>query len=615
MMLTVDMLSLLLVVVMVCDFANASQLEIQAFQPAVVPIRQITTLTLKTSGELNVTSNTSLQCRFKDISVPARKEDGFIFCDTPPIKNTDKVSLYLDVDGQLFKTKKPLYFHEPFKVSNITPTVVAPAQNIHLSVNGISCKDWMQYFVRFQTPNGTKKTQQGICKDSVVSCYVPEFPPNTLLRVGLTLSNRLVEWARQKILVQYPIDAMQSPVKDIEKDIMKKGAFTFLVELKDRFSNSLKVNEKDNKSHAKVSVQYSSQDGPKSMQFLECSKKLMKSGVGDQYTLNCAGAEQERIFFYPSINNVPIGGQAKYEASTTLCPGKSSCEVTEKSKTSPLAIILGCVGGAIVVLLIAVILHVYIERHYTAKYELEKRRKQKMLGSAELELVEQEQKDVTNESTLQQGNDSEGMTSAPATNTAVEKGTKRDSTESHLGACGTQEGCEPGHQGCDQEEEAELQNPMTREGENDNQSDEGIEMDTVNMRSILNNVYNIEMNTGEVEQDGFSTLLARLQTSADRFSALVEAGEDTKCNQQEKQGKELQSHPLILIEQMERDVQEIDELCKEQEDNTATKKTKDILHALRLAFDESNRMGRCSLLALIEDLHENVADLGTVAAN
>ena len=119
---------------------------------------------------------------------------------------------------------------------------------------------------------------------------------------------------------------MQSPVKDIEKDIMKKGAFTFLVELKDRFSNSLKVNEKDNKSHAKVSVQYSSQDGPKSMQFLECSKKLMKRGVGDQYTLNCAGAEQERIFFYPSINNVPIGGQAKYEASTTLCPGKSSCE-------------------------------------------------------------------------------------------------------------------------------------------------------------------------------------------------------------------------------------------------------------------------------------------------
>ena len=91
---------------------------------------------------------------------------------------------------------------EPFKVSNVTPSVVSPAQNVHLTVNGISCKDWMQYFVRFQTANGTKKNQQGICKDSVVSCYVPEFPPNTRLRVGLTLSNRLVEWASRKILIQ-----------------------------------------------------------------------------------------------------------------------------------------------------------------------------------------------------------------------------------------------------------------------------------------------------------------------------------------------------------------------------------------------------------------------------
>jgi len=38
-------------------------------------------------------------------------EGGFIFCDTPPIKNTDRVSVYLDVDGKLLKTKKPLYFH------------------------------------------------------------------------------------------------------------------------------------------------------------------------------------------------------------------------------------------------------------------------------------------------------------------------------------------------------------------------------------------------------------------------------------------------------------------------------------------------------------------------
>ena len=95
-----------------------------------------------------------------------------------------------------------LIFAEPFKVSNVTPSLVSPAQNIHLIVSGISCQDWLQYFVRFQTANGTKKTQQGICRDSVISCYVPEFSPNTRLRVGLTLSNRLVEWADRKILIQ-----------------------------------------------------------------------------------------------------------------------------------------------------------------------------------------------------------------------------------------------------------------------------------------------------------------------------------------------------------------------------------------------------------------------------
>ena len=95
-----------------------------------------------------------------------------------------------------------LIFAEPFKVSNVTPSLVSPAQNIHLTVSGISCQDWLQYFVRFQTANGTKKTQQGICRDSVISCYVPEFSPNTRLRVGLTLSNRLVEWADRKILIQ-----------------------------------------------------------------------------------------------------------------------------------------------------------------------------------------------------------------------------------------------------------------------------------------------------------------------------------------------------------------------------------------------------------------------------
>ena len=94
------------------------------------------------------------------------------------------------------------FLPELFKITNITISVVSPAQNVHLTVIGISCKEWMEYFVRFQTGNGTKKTQQGICKDSIVSCYVPGFPPNTRLRVGLTLSNRLVQWADKRILIQ-----------------------------------------------------------------------------------------------------------------------------------------------------------------------------------------------------------------------------------------------------------------------------------------------------------------------------------------------------------------------------------------------------------------------------
>ena len=48
--------------------------------------------------------------------------------------------------------------------------------------------------------------------------------------------------------------------------------------------------------------------------------------AGDAYMLSCTGAEKEQIFFYPSINNVPLGGQGRYEVTTTLCPGKSSCK-------------------------------------------------------------------------------------------------------------------------------------------------------------------------------------------------------------------------------------------------------------------------------------------------
>lgn len=356
MMRSCDVLLVLWAVLFLCSSAKSSQLEIQAFQPAVVPIRAITTLTLKTNVDVNVTSNTSLQCRFKDISVPARMEDGFIFCDTPPIKNTDRISVHLDIDGKLFKTKRPLYFHEPFKVSNITPSVVSPAQHVYLTISGISCKDWMQYFVRFQTANGTKKTQQGICRDSVVSCFVPEFPPNTLLRVGLTLSNRLVEWSDTKILIQYPGDAMKSSVDDITTDFTKVGAFRFVVVLKDRFNNPIKVIQRINKNPTPISVQYSSKAKPQSLRFLRCTTTVRNNEAGDEYVLSCEGAEKEDIFFYPSMNNVPLGGKDKYEAKTTLCPGKNSCKAEPKS--SLLVTVLACVGTALLVSLVAVLFFV-----------------------------------------------------------------------------------------------------------------------------------------------------------------------------------------------------------------------------------------------------------------
>lgn len=122
-----------------------------------------------------------------------------------------------------------------------------------------------------------------------------------------------------------PIDAMRSSVQDVVTNTTQKGAFTFRVALKDRFNNSIRIT--DNKKHAKISVQYSSYTQPQSMTFLQCSTTPTTTGDGDAFVLNCAGAEKERILFYPSINNVPLGGQEKYEARTTLCPGRSSCDI------------------------------------------------------------------------------------------------------------------------------------------------------------------------------------------------------------------------------------------------------------------------------------------------
>ena len=101
-----------------------------------------------------------------------------------------------------------------------------------------------------------------------------------------------------------------------------------MVVLRDRFRNFIRVVEKDGKKHAKISVQYTPQDMPLSMRFLECPATLRSHVDGDVYILSCTGAGNELIYFYPSINNVPLGGQDKYEAKTTLCPGKNTCEGT-----------------------------------------------------------------------------------------------------------------------------------------------------------------------------------------------------------------------------------------------------------------------------------------------
>lgn len=73
--------------------------------------------------------------------------------------------------------------------------------------------------------------------------------------------------------------------------------------------------QKDNKKHAKISVQYSSYED---LKFFQRSTTMNINAVGDAYVLiyvlSCKGAEKEHIFFYPSINNVLLGGQEKYEA-------------------------------------------------------------------------------------------------------------------------------------------------------------------------------------------------------------------------------------------------------------------------------------------------------------
>ena len=84
-----------------------------------------------------------------------------------------------------------------------------------------------------------------------------------------------------------------------------------------------------------------------------------------------------------------------------------------------------------------------------------------------------------------------------------------------MGACGTDEGCERGHKAdeeCPQGHQAGVETARVelQEGEKDDQSDEGIEVDTVNMRSILNDIFEIEMaslKVREIPNDNNGTML------------------------------------------------------------------------------------------------------------
>ena len=85
---------------------------------------------------------------------------------------------------------------------DISPKSASPAQQLKIKLSGVKCEKWMQFFVRFQSANATKATRKGVCDNATVMCYVPEFPAHTLLRVGVTLSNRIVEWSPTKLRVQ-----------------------------------------------------------------------------------------------------------------------------------------------------------------------------------------------------------------------------------------------------------------------------------------------------------------------------------------------------------------------------------------------------------------------------
>jgi len=401
------------------------------------------------------------------------------------------------------------------------------------------------------------------------------------------LSNRLVQWADKKILIQYPIDAIKSSVEDVEKDSTRKGAFTFMVVLRDRFRNNIRAIEKGSKKHAKISVQYAPQDTPRSMRFLEYSTTLKSNVNGDAYILSCTGAEKELIYFYPSINNVPLGGQDKYEARTTLCPGKSTCEA--EPKAFPLVLVLGCSGASLLVFLFTVLLLV---RHHRGKYRVEqKRREARKKEENELEMeVQHSGNDKTEDPAVEYqlenaalDTSDEGITNAsPALETPADYAASEDSSQPSSVADPAEK------QKADIQENADSldKQMLEKSDKNDDQSNKEFEMSSL-----------------KEEEGEISVLIATVDTL---LNMICDGAQ--KCDEREIQNYE----PLIVIKQMEEALQDIGKLWKHKEEETAIQKMENTIKGLRLAYESSNNVGYTNLLSLVEEVKENMAALKKV---
>ena len=108
-------------------------------------------------------------------------------------------------------------------------------------------------------------------------------------------------------------------------------------------------------------------------------------------------------------------------------------------------------------------------------------------------------------------------------------------------------------------------------------------------------------------------LVAKLQSLMDRFSKLT-ASDGAEKHSENQTDDDPHKQTLTAISEMDGTVQEIEGLCNEHGDEMSKAQTaKDILKALRLAYEEPNSTEYCNLLPLIEELKEMIASFENVA--